>query len=53
MKRFAAHLCLLGGLIASFLFHLAAPYIDSYWLHILTLVGINITLAVSLNLING
>lgn len=53
MKRFGAHLCLLGGLIASYLFHLASPYIDSYWLHILTLVGINITLAVSLNLING
>lgn len=53
MKPTAAHFCLLGGLLASYLFHLATPYIDSYWLHILTLVGINVTLAVSLNLING
>jgi branched-chain amino acid transport system permease protein len=53
MKRFGGHLCLLGGLLASYLFYLASPYIDSYWLHILTLVGINVTLAVSLNLING
>ncbi|HEX7863088.1 MAG TPA: branched-chain amino acid ABC transporter permease [Verrucomicrobiae bacterium] len=53
MRRFAAQLCLLGGLLASYLFYLGAPYIDSYWLHILTLVGINVTLAVSLNLING
>lgn len=53
MKPAAAHWSLAGGLAASYLFYLAAPRIDSYWLHICTLVGINVILAVSLNLING
>jgi len=53
MKPTAAHWCLAGGLAASFLFYLLSGRIDNYWLHICTLVGINIILAVSLNLING
>ena len=53
MRPAAAHFCLLGALAASFIFYLASDYIDPYWLHIITLVGINVILAVSLNLING
>jgi len=53
MKPAAAHLALLGGLAASGVFYLFSGRIDSYWLHICTLVGINVILAVSLNLING
>lgn len=53
MKPTLAHLALLGGIGASYVFHLFSGQIDSYWLHIITLVGINVILAVSLNLING
>ena len=53
MKPTAAHFALAGGIGASYLFHLFSGRIDDYWLHILTLVGINVILAVSLNLING
>lgn len=53
MKPGRAHLGLLGGIALAWLFYLASPRLDSYWLHILGLVGINIILAVSLNLING
>lgn len=53
MKPTAAHWSLLGGLAAAFGFYLISDRIDSYWLHICTLVGINVILAVSLNLVNG
>lgn len=53
MKPTAAHFSLVGGIAASFLLYLFSDYIDPYWLHIITLVGINVILAVSLNLING
>lgn len=53
MKPTAAHLSLAGGLIAALVFQLVSGRIDSYWLHICTLVGINVILAVSLNLVNG
>jgi branched-chain amino acid transport system permease protein len=53
MKPTAAHWGLAGGLAAAFGFQLISDRIDSYWLHICTLVGINVILAVSLNLING
>ena len=48
-----SHLVLLAALLGSFLLNLAAPSLDPYYLDILTNVGINIILAVSLNLING
>jgi branched-chain amino acid transport system permease protein len=53
MKPTGAHWSLAGALAASFVFYLVSDRIDSYWLHICTLVGINVILAVSLNLING
>lgn len=53
MSPTRAHFALLGGLAAAFGFYLMADRIDPYWLHICTLVGINVILAVSLNLING
>src|SRR5688500_299353 len=53
MKPRAGHLWLLVGIGVSYLLHYFSDRIDSYWLHILTLVGINVILAVSLNLING
>lgn len=53
MKPTSAHWSLVGGLVASYIFYLFSGRIDGYWLHILTLVGINVILAVSLNLING
>ena len=53
MKPTAAHFSLLGAIAASYLLYLFSDRIDAYWLHIITLVGINVILAVSLNLING
>jgi branched-chain amino acid transport system permease protein len=47
------HLFLLGALLASFLLNLISPWLNPYHLDILMGVGINIILAVSLNLING
>src|SRR2546422_6171031 len=44
---------LLGALALSFLVSLGANHINSYWLFIAYDIGINIILAVSLNLING
>jgi branched-chain amino acid transport system permease protein len=44
---------LLGALALSFLVSLGASYFNSYWLFISYDIGINIILAVSLNLING
>jgi len=53
MRPTGGHLLLAGGLVGSYLLNLASDRIDGYWLHIITLVGINVILAVSLNLING
>src|SRR5579871_5527776 len=44
---------LLGAIIASFVLQLLSGYINPYYLDVITGVGINIILAVSLNLING
>jgi branched-chain amino acid transport system permease protein len=44
---------LLGALALSFLVSLGANHFNSYWLFIAYDIGINIILAVSLNLING
>lgn len=44
---------LLGAIIASFVAQLLSGYINPYYLDVTTGVGINIILAVSLNLING
>ena len=44
---------LLASLLASFLFWLLSGRLDPYYLDVLTKIGINVTLAVSLNLING
>jgi branched-chain amino acid transport system permease protein len=44
---------LLASLLASFLFWLLSTRLDPYYLDVLTKIGINVTLAVSLNLING
>lgn len=53
MRPVAAHFALGIALLASFVLHYFSGRIDSYWLHIITLIGINVILAVSLNLING
>ena len=44
---------LLGAIVLSFLVSLGANHFNSYWLFIAYDIGINIILAVSLNLING
>jgi branched-chain amino acid transport system permease protein len=44
---------LLGAIVASFAVQLLSGYINPYYLDVTTGVGINIILAVSLNLING
>src|ERR1700730_3215118 len=48
-----AQLALVAVLLASALLSLGSGYIDPYYLQIILIVGINITLAVSLNLVNG
>jgi branched-chain amino acid transport system permease protein len=53
MRPTALHFLLFGGIAASFVLQLFSPRLDTYWLHIVTLVGINVILAVSLNLVNG
>lgn len=47
------HLALLVGLIAAFGISHFSDYIDPYHLDVLTGIGINVILAVSLNLVNG
>ncbi|HEX3719153.1 MAG TPA: branched-chain amino acid ABC transporter permease [Verrucomicrobiae bacterium] len=44
---------LIASLVASFLFWLVSSRMDPYYLDVLTKIGINVILAVSLNLING
>lgn len=53
MKEKAAHLSLLGAILLSFAVSYFSDYIDPYYLRVIVTVGINITLAVSLNLVNG
>jgi hypothetical protein len=53
MKEKAAHLSLLGALLLSFAVSYFSDHIDPYYLRVIVTVGINITLAVSLNLVNG
>jgi branched-chain amino acid transport system permease protein len=53
MTRYKAQIALLAALAASLGLSLAAGSIDDYFLDILLNVGINVTLAVSLNLVNG
>jgi len=48
-----SQLILLGAILASLLVSLASSHIDPYFLDVTIGVGINIILAVSLNLING
>ena len=47
------HLALLAALLVAFGIGHFSPYIDPYHLDVLTGVGINVILAVSLNLVNG
>jgi len=47
------HLCLLAALLAAFGVSWFSDRIDPYYLDVLTGIGINIILAVSLNLVNG
>ena len=47
------HLALLAALLVAFGVWHFSPYIDPYHLDVLTGVGINVILAVSLNLVNG
>jgi branched-chain amino acid transport system permease protein len=53
MKNRAAHLALQGAIVLSFVVSQFADYLDPYFLRVIVTVGINITLAVSLNLVNG
>jgi branched-chain amino acid transport system permease protein len=50
---FRSHLILLSAILASFVVSLYSPYLNPYYLDIAVNVGVNIILAVSLNLING
>src|SRR3954463_14771296 len=47
------HLYLLVGLLAAFGISYFSDQIDPYYLDVLTGIGINVILAVSLNLVNG
>lgn len=53
MKKRIPHLALAAGLAASLVLEAISPQLDDYALNILVLAGINIILAVSLNLVNG
>jgi branched-chain amino acid transport system permease protein len=53
VKKHIAHLALAAGLAASLALYAIAPQLDDYAVNILVLAGINIILAVSLNLVNG
>jgi branched-chain amino acid transport system permease protein len=47
------HLALIGALLVAFGIWRLSPHLDPYHLDVLTGVGINVILAVSLNLVNG
>lgn len=53
MKRYSAQIALIVALAVSFGISLASDAIDAYYMDIALTVGINIILAVSLNLVNG
>ncbi|MEO6992627.1 MAG: branched-chain amino acid ABC transporter permease, partial [Lacunisphaera sp.] len=48
-----AHLYLLSGLLIAYGVSFFSDHIDPYYLDVLTGIGINVILAVSLNLVNG
>ena len=47
------HLALLAGLLLAAAVWFVSPHLDPYHLDVLTGIGINVILAVSLNLVNG
>ena len=53
MKNLTAHLALAGAILLSFVLSWFSDWINPYYLRVIVTVGINITLAVSLNLVNG
>lgn len=53
MKNYRAQICLFAALAASLGVSLFAGNVDEYYLDIMLNVGINVILAVSLNLVNG
>jgi branched-chain amino acid transport system permease protein len=53
MRNYAAHLWLLAAIAASLVFSWFSDRLDPYFLRVIMTIGINITLAVSLNLVNG
>ena len=53
MKSLLAHLSLLGAILLAFIASYFSNHLDPYFLRVIVTVGINITLAVSLNLVNG
>ena len=53
MKNWGAHLALAGAILVSFGVSSISDRIDPYYLRVIVTVGINIVLAVSLNLVNG
>src|SRR5688572_5475206 len=53
MKGALAHVALLGAILLSLGASYASDYLDPYFLRVVVTVGINIILAVSLNLVNG
>ena len=53
MKSAFAHLALLGAILLAFVASYFSDYLDPYFLRVIVTVGINIILAVSLNLVNG
>jgi len=53
MKNWGAHLALAGAILVSLGVSSISDRIDPYYLRVIVTVGINIVLAVSLNLVNG
>jgi branched-chain amino acid transport system permease protein len=53
VKHYIPHLALLAALAAAAVLQLFSPQLDDYAASILVLIGINVVLAVSLNLVNG
>jgi branched-chain amino acid transport system permease protein len=53
MRRFLPHLALLAAILLALGVSLLSGHIDDYFLDVLLNIGINVILAVSLNLVNG
>ena len=53
MKSIYAHLSLLGAILLALVASYFSDHLDPYFLRVIVTVGINIILAVSLNLVNG